>query len=269
MLPEGRWLCVSLHDVAPATWDRCQRVLRAVREVADIPLTLLVVPAYHGECSGRPEFEAAMSEQLDRGHELALHGYFHCDPQQPCDLVDWLQRRVYTLEGEFSALNEREAAERMYLGRRWFTANGWPIAGFVPPAWLMGPGAWSAMHASREFLYTTTLTQMHLLAPLQSLRAPCLTYSLRAWWRRVGSLAFNAALARTVDSMPLVRLGLHPADADDAAARGAWQRLLGRLLERRRAATKAAYARHWQLALGAAQTTSVPSRQERRVLAIT
>ena len=38
---------MSLHDVAPHTWPQCERLLQAVRAVADIPLTLLVVPAYH------------------------------------------------------------------------------------------------------------------------------------------------------------------------------------------------------------------------------
>ena len=38
-----RTLCVSIHDVAPATWPDCQRVIAAVHAVAPIPLTLLVL----------------------------------------------------------------------------------------------------------------------------------------------------------------------------------------------------------------------------------
>ena len=112
-----RWLCVSLHDVAPATWPYCRNVLEAVQEVADIPLTLLVVPAYHGQCSAQPEFEQAISQQHAAGHELALHGYFHADPHMPSDIVDWFRRRIYTAgEGEFCALSEEEARERLTLG---------------------------------------------------------------------------------------------------------------------------------------------------------
>ena len=70
MGPDGRWLAVSMHDVAPATWERCQRVLAAIREVADIPVTLLVVPAYHGQCSAQPAFEAQMTARSHRGDEL-------------------------------------------------------------------------------------------------------------------------------------------------------------------------------------------------------
>ena len=136
---EPRQLCVSVHDVAPATWRSCQQVLAAVREVAEIPVTLLVVPAYRGQCSAlAPGFESAMTDQLAHGHELALHGYFHRDLGVPRSAVDWLRRRVYTAgEGEFWALSRDEAAERLLLGQRWFAANRWPLAGFVPPAWLL------------------------------------------------------------------------------------------------------------------------------------
>lgn len=245
MAPDGRWVLVSLHDVAPATWERCRRVLDAVRAVADLPVTLLVVPAYHGQCSAQPAFEARLTERLAARDELALHGYFHCDPQSPCGLVDWLRRRVYTVEGEFATLCQREASERIHLGQRWFAANGWPLAGFVAPAWLLGDGAWAALHANRELLYTSTLTQIHLLPAVASLRAPCLTYSTRTEWRRFGSLAWNRALARSTESLPVVRLGLHPDDAEDHAVRRSWQRCLGRMLEDRRAATKEQFARVW------------------------
>ncbi len=250
MAPEGRYLVVSMHDVAPATWERCRRVLAAVREVADIPVTLLVVPAYHGQCSAQPAFEARMTERLAAGDELALHGYFHCDPQAPDGLVDWLRRRVYTVEGEFAALCAREAAERIHLGERWFAANDWPLAGFVAPAWLLGPGAWAALRAHRDLLYTSTLTRLHLLQSAECIRAPCLTYSTRAAWRRLGSRAWNPALASAASSAPIVRLGLHPDDAEDSAVRRSWQRCLDRLLKDRQPVTKAAFARAWARAAG-------------------
>lgn len=42
-----RALCVSVHDVAPSTWPACVALIDAVRAVADVPLTLLVVPRFH------------------------------------------------------------------------------------------------------------------------------------------------------------------------------------------------------------------------------
>jgi hypothetical protein len=180
-MADTAWVCVSLHDVAPATWPACQQVLSAVKDVANVPLTLLVVPAYHGQCSAlAPTFEAQMSEQLNCGHELALHGYFHQDSGLPASMADWLRRRIYTAgEGEFCALSQRESAERLLLGRRWFVANGWPLAGFVPPAWLLSDEAWKALRQFPDLQYVTTRSHIHLLRSGVSLRAPCLTFSVR------------------------------------------------------------------------------------------
>ena len=49
-------ICVVLHDVAAGTQAACERVMRAVAEVADVPLTLLAVPRYHQQPS-TAEFE--------------------------------------------------------------------------------------------------------------------------------------------------------------------------------------------------------------------
>jgi predicted deacetylase len=48
-------LCLVLHDVAPARWRACRRVLDAVAAAAAAsgqglpPMTLLVVPQWHGD----------------------------------------------------------------------------------------------------------------------------------------------------------------------------------------------------------------------------
>lgn len=233
-------LCVSLHDVAPATWLSCQRVLAAVREVADIPITLLVVPAYRGQCSAlAPGFTEAMSDQLARGNELALHGYFHQDLGTPTSGFDWLRRRVYTAgEGEFWDLTESEASERLLLGQRWFRANGWPLAGFVPPAWLMGAGAWKAVHGFPAIRYVTTFSHIHATHTGVSVHAPCLTFSVRASWRRALSLVWSSLALRRCRAT-VVRLALHPRDASYPSVRRAWQTKLETLLRDREAVTKA------------------------------
>lgn len=254
-MPESRHLCVSLHDVAPATWRACQRVLAAVRDVADIPLTLLVVPAYHGQCSAlAPGFESAMSEQLANGHELALHGYFHRDLGAPVSALDWLRRRVYTAgEGEFCALGRNEAAERLRLGQQWFAANRWPLAGFVPPAWLLGPEGWHALREFPTFTYVTTFSHVHALHTGVAVRAPCLTFSTRTPWRRWVSRAW-AQLGWF--EAPLARLALHPNDAMYPGLRQAWQRKLEALLRHRQPLTKAEFVRRFaNAASGAAEPT--------------
>lgn len=173
----SRALCVVIHDVAPATWPDCLRLLHAVREVADIPLTWLVVPRWHGSEARSPAFEAALDSLLAGGHELALHGYTHLDTAARAR--DWRSRflrGVYTEgEGEFAALHADEARRRINLGLAWLEERGWPVHGFVAPAWLLGEGAWEAVRGY-PFLYTTTWSHFHCLMPEERQsqpREPC------------------------------------------------------------------------------------------------
>ena len=157
-------LCVSIHDVAPATWSDCLRLVQAVRAVADIPLTWLVVPHYHFRPEQSPAMEACLNVALERGDELALHGYSHLDTEAGSGgLSARFLRNVYTRrEGEFAALTEAEARRRLELGLEWFAARGWTPSGFVPPAWLLGEGAWRALRDA-PFAYTTTFSHFHCL----------------------------------------------------------------------------------------------------------
>lgn len=162
--PQLPMLCVSIHDVAPATWSDCLRLVQAVRAVADIPLTWLVVPHYHFRPENSPAMEACLDVALDRGDELALHGYSHLDTEaNGGGLRNRFLRNVYTRrEGEFAALSEAEARRRLELGLDWFAERGWTPSGFVPPAWLLGEGAWRALRNS-PFTYTTTFSHFHCL----------------------------------------------------------------------------------------------------------
>lgn len=229
-------VAVVLHDAASATWAACQRVLDAVSEVAPMPVTLLAVPRYHGQAHG-PAFEAQLQERFARGDELALHGYTHWDDGTPAHWLDYMKRRWYTAsEGEFCALGEKEALQRLQAGAAWFAQMGWPVNGFVAPAWLMSPGTWSALQ-HMAFAYTCTLTEVHDLRRHATTHSHSLVYSTRAAWRRALSRPVNRIVARSVAAQPLVRLELHPWDADYAGVRRSWQRLLGRFLEDRRAVT--------------------------------
>jgi len=241
---EQKALCVSIHDVAPATWPACQRLLNAIHEVADIPLTLLVVPCYHGHDRPDPGCEAMLAALLARGHELALHGYRHLDSGPPAS--DWRKRwlrGVYTRnEGEFSALSAAQSRILLALGLEWFGRRGWPVEGFVPPAWLLGSGAWQALREA-PFSYTTTWTHFHLLSPARRIWSPSLVYTARNRSGRQLSPRVAVAQAACMGAAGLVRLGLHPADAAHPALLRHAQHLLGALLASRAPMTKSAFAR--------------------------
>jgi predicted deacetylase len=240
-------LCVSIHDVAPATWRDCAQLLEALAPLAPLPLTLLVVPDYHGGGAALPAwYRHALERRLELGDELALHGWRHLDEgPPPAGWAERARRRLYTAgEGEFAAVPAATAERLLKAGRAWFAAQGWPLAGFVAPAWLLGPGAWAALAEPPpgvpRFAYTTTLNGFHALAPRRSVAAPCLVYSTRSGLRRAASLAWNA-LPRG-RSAPLLRLALHPADARHPALLRQAVSRLETLLAEREAMTKAQFA---------------------------
>lgn len=249
-----RFVCVVLHDVATSTRAACQRTLAAVAKVAELPVTLLAVPHYHGEAPTR-ELTEWLGTRSRKGDELALHGWSHRDEGAPADLLDRVRRRFYTRgEGEFWALSEREATRRIEAGIAWFRDNGWPLAGFVAPAWLLGPGAWQAL-ATQRFEYTSTLRELVHLPSRRVVKSQSVVYSTSSAWRRQSSVLWNAAVSRLERANPVLRIELHPRDADFAGVHRSWQKALERALRDRRAVTVAEFMRHDR---AGAQTTVAP-----------
>jgi len=239
-------ICVVVHDVAPATRTACERVFAAVREVAPVRLTLLAVPRYHCDPPS-PEFGPWLLAHHEAGHEIALHGYTHQDDGRPRGVIDHLRRHVYTRgEGEFVDLTLPEATRRLIAGRRWFRRLGLPAQGFVAPAWLMGEATWEALRWL-DFAYTCTLRHIVLLPDRQMLASQSIVYSSASAWRRQASLAWTRAVALHERHNPVLRLELHPHDADHAGIRRAWQRLLDAQLGRRIPRTLGAVAERWRL----------------------
>ena len=240
---DERTLCIVLHDAASSTRAACMRTLAAVREVAgEVPVTLLVVPRYHGETPSN-EFVTWLGERSQRGDELALHGYTHRDEGPAAGWLDGLRRSHYTRnEGEFWALTRTEALSRIDAGIAWFREHGWPLTGFVAPAWLLGEAAWEAV-ASRPFEYTATLRTLTHLPGRAVVTSQSVVYSTSAGWRRQSSCAWNALVARFERGNPLLRLELHPRDADYSAVRRSWQHILERALRDRQPATVADFMR--------------------------
>ena len=237
-----RHVCVVLHDVATSTRAACQRTLNAIAAVGDVPVTLLAVPRYHGETPTR-DFEDWLGQRARAGAELALHGWTHRDDLPTDGMVDTLRRRHYTRsEGEFFALAEADARARIEAGLSWFRGRGWPVHGFVAPAWLLGTGAWRALEG-QGFDYTATLRELIHLPGKQRVASQSVVYSTSSAWRRQGSLIWNPVVALMERNNPLLRIELHPRDADFAGIRDSWQAILRHALRSRRPVTVAEFMR--------------------------
>jgi uncharacterized protein len=234
-------VCVSLHDVAPATWPRCARLLAMLDECGAGPVTLLVVPDYHhgGRIDAYPAFVRAIERRLARGDEVALHGYYHeDDAPPPRGPLGWVARRVLTQgEGEFAALAEADALERLERGAALMASLRWPVRGFVPPAWLLGRGARTALSRS-GLAYTTTRGGVYRLPDWRYTFSPSLVYTVRSPWRRAMSQALNAATYAAARRGRLLRLSLHPVDAAHPAVMARWRAWIERALEDHAPTTK-------------------------------
>ncbi len=238
-------LCVSLHDVSPATWPECARLLSMLDTLGPMPVTLLVVPDYHrrGRIDHDSQFLRAMERRLAAGDEVALHGYYHLDDgAPPRGPAAWLQRKIYTAgEGEFAALSNTEAGNRLEQGLALMQRLGWPVYGFVAPAWLLSSGSCAAL-SQLPFSYTTTLRAIHRLSDRRRIASPSLAYSVRGPLRRLVSRSWNTWLfAQLRHRETPLRLGLHPADVRHQSVVRHWQEIIELALQYRRPMTK----QHW------------------------
>ena len=240
-MASGPAFCVSIHDVSAPTWHACVQLMERLPVLRELPITLLLVPDWHRQGNaalhGAAPFHEAVAAMQAQGHELCLHGYTHWD-EQPAGMLDWWKRRIWTRsEGEFAALDELSARERLRFGLRWLAAQGWQAKGFVPPAWMINS---AGMRAVREagFDYLSLYRGWRRLADGRIIDAPTITYSTRhplgdALWRSAYS-----RLALHERGIPVLRLALHPADLQRHGNLAHANRLIERWLDYRVALTE-------------------------------
>ena len=245
--PDAPLVAIELHDVAPATWPDCSTILRMLDEAGATNVSLLVVPRFHerGASSDDKPFVAALEARLSRGDELVLHGLVHRDdapaPRSPRAFV---RRRVMTrAEGEFAALDADDAARRLAAGIAMFDALGWPLHGFVPPAWLLSDGARRALADRCDRLrYVSMRAGLHRLPDWRFTPSANLCYSPDRPWRRAMSRALIRRELRRSAHLPMLRLSIHPQDAREPAVMRHWRMLVEDALSARRPVTKREWA---------------------------
>ncbi|WP_285413513.1 polysaccharide deacetylase family protein [Pseudomonas sp. lyk4-40-TSB-59a] len=221
-----------LHDVAPSTWADYRGFVEAVDRLGNVPMTWLVVPDFHRHdaLEAHPAFCRMLDERVARGDELALHGHFHEDTEPgPRTARDWFMRRVYTHEGEFYQLSQEAALARLRPGIDLFRRHGWPLHGFVAPAWLMSAGTREALR-ELPLRYTSDPQHLYHLPDFAAVEAPGLVWSARSAWRRGVSKIVSEQREQRWRQAPVIRLGLHPVDMRHRFSRDYWWRTLERLL---------------------------------------
>ena len=187
-----RQIAVAIHDVEPATFERCALIRDWLDDHGVDRATLLVIPApdLHPFFQRRPDLAAWLLDCRDRGDAIAQHGFRH---------------RAAAAGGprpEFARLDIRTRRRRASPpGRRVLALAGVEPRGFVAPGYAYTPGAapragGSASTGGRRCCASSAATA-RAIAPAVPLRRSPL--ALRA-----------AALAPG----RVLRLDLHPADFD-------------------------------------------------------
>lgn len=239
-----RSVLLVLHDVAPETWADYQPFVQAIDALGNIPMTLLVVPDFHkrNAVSADNHFQRVLETRIAHGDELALHGYYHCDDSPPPRTPhDYFMRRIFTWEGEFYALDRDQALARLHAGIELFQRLGWPLYGFIAPAWLMSEGTREALR-QLPLHYTSDRQHLYRLPDFSRVEAPGIVWSARSPWRRAVSKIVSNRLEQKFQAASTIRLGLHPVDMRHEFSRTYWLQTLERLMRSGRTPmTKA----HW------------------------
>ncbi len=224
-------LVVSIHDVAPSTRSRVEKILADLARHQIDACSLLVVPDYHraGRSLADPSFRSWLEELNAHGHEIVIHGFFHERARKTNERARAkIVTRFYTAdEGEFFDLDYADALRLIREARNDFETHGFCPNGFIAPVWLLGAEAERAA-IDAGMTYTTTLRTVRDFAAGQTYASQSLVYSVRSGWRRTMSLAWNRSLFYRLTNNPLLRLGIHPPDI----AYGAIWRQIGALIDK-------------------------------------
>jgi len=214
-----RLLLASIHDVAPRFEREIDQLVERLCPIVGSRLALLVIPNHWGSSPivrGSP-FASRLRGWADLGFDIFLHGYFHRDGGQHPTFGSRARARWLTAgEGEFLGLSRADAASRIRRGRNLLEdVTGRPVAGFVAPAWLYGPGALEALTDCDVPLAEDHLRVWSPQGRVVVSRSPVITWASRTPARLWSSLAAAKLLRR----LPVnhLRVGVHPGDCRSPA----------------------------------------------------
>lgn len=249
-------LLVSIHDVGPRSEGAVDRLSGLVEPyTGNGNFAMLVVPDHWRQAPIVPgsSFATRLRGWADTGVEMFVHGWFHLDETSHVRrLARWRASQMTAGEGEFLGIDEATALDRMVRGRDLIeNIIGRPVAGFVAPAWLYGPGARSALIKSGFSLAEDHLRVWRPSDGAVLARSPVITWASRSAIRRASSLAVAAAARALLPPHRGMRLAVHPGDAGrqelvvsiDATLRTLSRRAkIGRYADLHREAPTAAYS---------------------------
>ncbi len=241
----ARALAVALHDVEPATFERCAEIRDWLDDRGVDRVTLLVIPArdLHPLGERSPELVDWLLERRRTGDSIAQHGFQH----ERLRRASWphrLRAPARTLRAaEFAGLDGEETRRAVEAGWRLLKLAGIEPDGFVAPAYAYTPALRRALRT--RFRWWASLLGLH-----GALAAEQDAANAEGSWRRlvpVWSVGTEGALERALSPTAIragahlagstLRLDLHPSALERPRQRVALERALTHATRRRTAAT--------------------------------
>jgi predicted deacetylase len=234
--PPPRTIAVALHDIEPATFERCALIRDWLDDHGVDRVTLLVIPArdLHPLGERSPEMTGWLGERRRAGDSIAQHGFQHERTRRHGVAPSTLLRAPARRSGEFVGLGIEDTRRAVSAGWRVLKLAGVEPDGFVAPAYAYTPALRRVLPG--RFRWWAGLLGVHrpaariegrrgrLLAPVWSMgTAGRLQRTFSPMSIRAGAMLSGATL----------RLDLHPADLQHPRHMLALERVLQRAARRR------------------------------------
>jgi predicted deacetylase len=230
---------VAVHDIEPATFERCARIRDWLTDHGIDRVTLLVIPArdLHPVGERSPEMAAWLAERRRAGDAIAQHGFQH-EPLRGAIVRQGLVGSRGRRMGEFAGMSAAETRRAVDAGWRLLKLAGIEPDGFVAPSYAYTPALRTVL--AKRFRWWASLMQLHgapleahgeqtrHLAPVWGIGAEGpLKRALSPGLMRIGSVLSGQTL----------RLDVHPADLQHPRHMMALEWILGRSAHSRSAVT--------------------------------
>jgi uncharacterized protein len=243
-VPHRGTIAVALHDIEPATFERCARIRDWLDDHGVDRVTLLVIPArdLHPLGERSPEMIEWLAERRRRGDSIAQHGFQHQQLRRP-----GLARRVLRptrprqRSAEFVGLDCTETRRAVEAGWRVLKLAGVEPDGFVAPAYVYTRALRTTLAArgtlSMGFRWWAGLLRLHSARRTEprQLLAPAWDLGGEGAMRR--ALSPSLIRAGGLFQGEHLRLDLHPSDLERPRHMMALERVLSRAGSRRTAIT--------------------------------
>ncbi|HEX3693188.1 MAG TPA: DUF2334 domain-containing protein [Solirubrobacteraceae bacterium] len=164
-----RTIAVALHDVEPATFERCALIRDWLDDHGIDRVTLMVIPArdLHPLAERSPEMVSWLIERERGGDTIAQHGFQHLRPtsahRRTPARAGGTYQALRTLsrdrDGEFVGMDAVETRRSVDAGRRLLKLAGIEPKGFVAPGYAYTPALRATV--SERFDWWAALLGVH------------------------------------------------------------------------------------------------------------